>query len=137
MRFVPRDEEVRYPQMRMNLCNAVAALADQEYQQVEWTERPRPEYWPGLDDVASYILDDIAVLDDTSDRLIGDVLMTGEELESIRALGLALDALLEDVQGSLAGTRGYAAATSSETWAGVVRAAEAARIRLGAERLPH
>jgi hypothetical protein len=24
-------------------------LSDNLYQRVEWTERPRPEYWPGLD----------------------------------------------------------------------------------------
>jgi hypothetical protein len=115
-------DAVKYPEMRMNLQYAVAALAGSEYQDREWTRWPRDDYWYDLHEASAWILDDMAVLDDAP-QLIGTVLLDQAELEAVPSLGRELMRLIESVETRFEGPPGYAAARRSAAWADVVRVA--------------
>ncbi|MFF2552042.1 hypothetical protein ACFVUS_13645 [Nocardia sp. NPDC058058] len=88
--------KVRFPYMRSAVIDAVATLADPQYQRRVWIDRilPDPALVDDLDANIHVLYDDCRVLPDPDD-MIGDVLIAGDEITRLRALGAVLDPLIE------------------------------------------
>lgn len=88
--------KVRFPYMRGSVIDAVATLADPDYQQRVWIAhiRPDPAYFDDLDANIHVLYDDCRVLPDPEDT-VGDVLIAGDEVTRLRALGTVLGRLID------------------------------------------
>jgi hypothetical protein len=90
--------EVKYPQWRERVINAVRALSDVDRQRRVWVEgEPLPA---GLQDSLDYrihiLFDDGDILPDPSHH-IGVTLRDQREAEALRPLGRALDEMMRDL----------------------------------------
>lgn len=89
--------EVRFPQMRNEIVQAVKALADRDYQWSVWVRRELP---PGRYDEFTHrihiLYDDTQVLEDP-DNAVGVYLRNTEEADVMRTLGSAIDSLFDDL----------------------------------------
>ncbi|MGH9214608.1 MAG: SCO4402 family protein [Acidimicrobiales bacterium] len=87
---------VKFPAMRREVMRALAALADQPYQQQVWFghKYPHEDYFDDLTVCVHILYDDAQVLPEPSSR-VGSVLLDGDELARLRQLGAVLDVLLE------------------------------------------
>jgi hypothetical protein len=121
--------EVRFPQMRAEVIDAVRALADPEYQRRVWIRRelPQPDYYDDLTVNIHILYDDTRVLEEPADT-IGDVLRSPGEAAALAPLAQQLDALFERY-GTDLGDEEY---LDTPEWPGVVRAAQSALAALTA-----
>lgn len=121
--------EVRFPQMRAEVIDAVRALADPEYQQRVWIRRelPQPDYYDDFTLNIHILYDDTRVLEEPAGT-VGDVLRSAEEATALAPLARQLDALF-DRYGTDLSDEEYLA---TPEWAGVVRAAQTALAALTA-----
>jgi hypothetical protein len=113
--------DVNFPEMRDEVRSALESLSDRDYQQRVWIEHrlPQPSYYDELKLEIHILFDDIDVCVDP-DRWVGDVLFPAE-VEPLRHLGQALDALLADPD--LVTDADYLA---DPRWAEVIRQAQVA-----------
>ncbi|SUB09252.1 SCO4402 family protein [Nocardia brasiliensis] len=90
--------EVRYPDARRAVIDAVAALSDLEYQKRVWLDRvyPHANFYDDLDTNVHILYDDYRILPDPESAL-GDVLLPGDEIERLRTLGRVLDPVIEEL----------------------------------------
>jgi len=84
--------------MRAEVMRTLACLADIEYQRRVWVDKtfPSPGYFDDFDEAVHALYDDCQVLPDPMGR-VGSVLIDGEEVDRLKALGVALDAVMEDL----------------------------------------
>ena len=86
---------VQFPAMRRDVMSALAALADEQYQQFVWLGQGE---WPGhaadLQLAVNVLFDDAQVLPEPSTR-VGTVLVEGHEISRLRELGSLLNGMLE------------------------------------------
>lgn len=90
--------DVRFPQMRAEVVEAVRALADPDYQEQVWLRReyPRPGYFDDLSTNITTLYDDTRVLEDPY-RTVGSVLRSGHEAAALEPLAAVLDAMFADL----------------------------------------
>ncbi|MRH88971.1 hypothetical protein GFY24_16215 [Nocardia sp. SYP-A9097] len=88
--------KVRFPYMRSAVIDAVATLADPQYQQRVWIDNvsPDPAFFDDLDANIHVLYDDCRVLPNPQD-MVGEVLIAGDEVTRLRALGAVLDRLID------------------------------------------
>ena len=88
---------IRYPDMRREVRNALAHLADREYQRRVWEEGEFPGYGKYYDwDAAVHALYDESLVAGTH-RAVGDVLFDHAEANSIDEVITAIERTFEDV----------------------------------------
>ncbi|MEU6831521.1 hypothetical protein ABZ894_22975 [Nocardia beijingensis] len=111
--------EVRYPDLRRYVINAVAALSDLQYQQRVWIERnnPRENYYDDLDTNIHTLYDDYRILPEPESAL-DDILVDGDEVERLRTLGRVLGPIIDEL-GDAPDTQYL----SHPNWPAVIRAA--------------
>lgn len=121
--------EVRFPQMRAEVIDAVRALADPEYQRRVWIrqELPQPDYYDDLTVNIHILYDDTRVLEEPAGT-VGDVLRSGDEAAAMVPLARQLDAVF-DRYGTDLGDEEY---LNTPEWPDVVRAAQTALAALTA-----
>lgn len=90
--------EVRYPQLRAQVRDAVSSFADPAYQRRVWIERtyPTPTFYDDLAMNVATLFDDVVVLPDPAPA-VGAVLHA-DEVAPLRALGEALEPLVEELR---------------------------------------
>lgn len=113
--------EVRYPDLRRYVINAVAALSDLQYQKRVWIDRnyPRDNYFDDLDTNIHTLYDDYRILPEPESAL-GDILIDGDEVERLRTLGRVLGPIIDEL-----GDAPDAHYLSHPSWPVVIRAAGA------------
>lgn len=86
----------KYPSMRWSVLDAVASLADEEYQRQMWlgSSAPTPGVFDDLSLNVSILFDDCEVLPDPV-RALGTVLVPGDNLERLKRLGDVLSRLID------------------------------------------
>jgi hypothetical protein len=115
--MTPLGPGVRFPAMREEVQYAVFALSDEGYQDRVWhdNELPGPGYVYSFDMACHALLDDTSLLGDPK-SMIGDVLVSSDELDALLRLSKALLEVIEEI-----GTTGtYEDARRSATWSEVV-----------------
>ncbi|WBQ04093.1 SCO4402 family protein [Kribbella sp. CA-293567] len=125
---------VEYPNMRCDVLDSLAVLSDTEYQRRAWIERQgfKAGGFDNFDYHIDVLYDDTEVLPNPEDSL-GTVLLPGDEIERLRAVGAILDQLLDRH-----GDAGDEVFISDTQWPSVVSAASvalAAMIRAGGLRV--
>ena len=86
---------VVYPAMRRQVMFALASLSDREYQTRVWIRHEVPDGYGDDFSAAVHVLyDDCQVLPDPNER-VDWILLQGEEVARLTALGLALTALID------------------------------------------
>jgi len=112
--------DIKYPEMRREVANALAALADPEYQQRVWIDRnyPRDNFYDDLS-LNINILYDMVLPDPTSRK--GAVLLDENEVEQLTRLEEVLGPLIADLRDAPDG-----AYMSDPRWKQVVVAASSA-----------
>lgn len=115
------DDQVRYPQLRRRLRDAVGNLCDEKYQRRLWVRGDRQSQDElGFDDTLLLVVDE---LDTFGQDIVGDVLLDAEEAEAFDRLASAVENLIERI-----GQRGgYADAVAVPEWVTVVQAAQSFR----------
>jgi hypothetical protein len=125
-----RDAQpVNFPEMRREVQFAVAALADEHYQQRVWVNGvlPREPYAYDFDMACHALLDDTEILDDP-ESLVGSILTDRAELAALADLAVRLRDLI-DAAGKDAD---FGRARRSSYWQPVVESARKARDVFGA-----
>lgn len=86
----------KYPSMRWSVLDAVASLADEEYQRQMWvgTSAPTPGVFDDLTLNVNILFDDCEVLPDPT-RALGAVLVPGDDMGRLRRLGEVLSSLID------------------------------------------
>lgn len=112
--------QVRYPEMRREVVNALTSLSDPAYQRRVWIERdhPREGYFDDLTLTVNILYD--MVLPDADTRL-GSVLVSAREVDTLRLLERVLGQLITDL-----GDAPDSRYLSDPRWGGVVDAARSA-----------
>lgn len=113
-------EQIRYPNFRAELVQAVRALSDPDYQQRVWVEGEVPA--AGRYDFTHCIhilFDDMSVLPEPEKGSVGAVIYPNE-VDAMKALGGVLDPLIDE----LSGTATDAAYLTHSKWAEVMRRAK-------------
>lgn len=113
--------EVRYPDLRRYVINAVAALSDLQYQKKVWIDRdyPHENYYDDLDTNIHTLYDDYRILPEPESAL-GDILIDGDEVERLRTLGRVLGPIIDEL-----GDAPDAQYLSHPSWPAVIKAAGA------------
>ncbi len=93
----PPVDPIRYPDMRAEVIDAVASLADPDYQQKVWIRReyPQPGFYDDLTTNINILFDDVCVLPNPHTR-VGIVLHPGE-VDAMKKLGDVLDPLIDEL----------------------------------------
>lgn len=114
--------DVRYPDMRVNVIDAVRDLADPEYQWKVWVrqESPRDDFGFNFD-FSLNILDDLRILE-APEETLGGVLRGREEVDAMRTLANALNSLFDQLGTNLSDEQYI----TSPQWVDVVGAAKEA-----------
>jgi hypothetical protein len=86
----------KYPSMRWSVLDALACLADEEYQRERWTGNtlPRSDWFDDLTLNINILFDDCEVLPDPQ-KALGAVLVPGDDFERLRRLGAVLSRLID------------------------------------------
>ena len=86
----------KYPAMRWSVLDALASLADEEYQREMWTGNslPRSDWFDDLTLNINILFDDCEVLPDP-EKALGAVLVPGDDIERLRRLGAVLSRLID------------------------------------------
>lgn len=89
---------VKYPAMRREVIDSMAALSDLEYQKRVWIDHvlPTENYYDDLTLRVHVLYDDTMVLPDPSSA-IGDVLVSGDEVDRIAKLGQVLGPIIDEL----------------------------------------
>jgi hypothetical protein len=89
---------VKYPAARWDILVSLAALSDPDYQNTVWVQgvMPNAGYFDSLSQTISSLFDDWAVLPDPSSA-VGSILVAGQEVASLRALGVQLSGVIDDL----------------------------------------
>jgi hypothetical protein len=97
-RVVAAMTHVKYPEWRQQMIDAVRALSDPDYQRRVWLagEGIGPDFYDSLQERIHDLFDDSEVLPDAS-RRVGVLLRNEAEVEALRPLGRALDALIDEL----------------------------------------
>jgi hypothetical protein len=111
--------DVEFPAMRREVLDALAALADAEYQQRVWVRReyPRLDFFDDVKARVNALYDDCQVLPAPESRL-WTVLLPGDELNRLRALDRVFSPLIDEL-----GAAPDAAYLADPRWADVTKAA--------------
>jgi len=119
--------EIKFPDMRRDVLDAVRALADPEYQRRVWLERryPHEGFFDDFTLNVNTLYDDTQVLENPHQAL-GDILRTTKEVAAMEDLAQALDALFDRLGTELSDEE-YVGAPE---WELVVRAAREALAEL-------
>ncbi|WP_157978736.1 MULTISPECIES: SCO4402 family protein [Nocardia] len=114
--------DVKYPEMRKSVLEALESFADPDYQRRVWINRefPQENFYDDLDVNVSILYDDCVVVPDPRSR-IGTVLMDGPEVDRL----IELDRVLGPMIGRL-GNAPDATYLGDSEWPLVVAAARAA-----------
>ena len=88
------SDDVKFPQLRAEMVDAVRALADHEYQWRVWIRQdlPQPDWYDDLTLNIHVLYDDTRVLEAPTET-VGDVLRTTDEATALMPLAQALDTL--------------------------------------------
>lgn len=89
---------VKFPAMRREVIDAVAALSDLEYQRRVWIDRifPKENFYDDLTLRSHILYDDTMVLPDPGSA-IGDILIDGDEVARLAALDQVLGPLIDEL----------------------------------------
>ena len=122
--------QVQYPGLRWQVMCALASLADRDYQERAWLagQLPPNTYYDMVNEHIHVLFDDQQVLPDPEDA-IGPILLDGDEISLLRALGREFDAVIDRCSGQY-----EEAYLRDESWDVVVdlaRRALAAMVRRG------
>jgi hypothetical protein len=86
---------VQFPQMRLNVMDTLADLADREYQERAWIHHDyQPHVFTDLNLGIHILYDDCVVLPNPEES-IGSILLPGDEVDYLRELGKVLDVLID------------------------------------------
>lgn len=83
--------------MRLDVMNSMAVLSDLEYQQRAWIRREgfKPGAYDDFDYHVHVLYDDTQVLPNPAESL-DSILLENDEVQRLTALGVVLDALLDE-----------------------------------------
>lgn len=90
----PTVKHVRYPWSRRDVMDALASLADREYQERQWIHHTEPNNCDDLTLNIHVLFDDFEILPDPEESLEW-ILLPGDEIGYLRKLGQVLEVLLE------------------------------------------
>ncbi len=118
---------VRYPEMRRSVIEALASFADPDYQRRVWINRefPQENFYDDLDVNVSILYDDCVVVPDPRSR-IGTVLVDGPEIDRLIELDQVLGPMIRRL-----GNAPDATYLADSEWPLVVAAARAALAAMG------
>jgi hypothetical protein len=90
--------EIRYPDARWAVMDALASLSDREHQDRVWIRRelPHKDYLDGFDQVVHTLYDDWVVLPEPK-AAVGSILVDGPEVPRLASLGVTLDRLIAEL----------------------------------------
>jgi hypothetical protein len=90
--------EIRYPDARWAVMDALASLSDREHQDRVWIRRelPHKDYLDGFDQVVHTLYDDWVVLPEPK-AAVGRILVDGPEVPRLASLGVTLDRLIAEL----------------------------------------
>lgn len=90
--------KVKYPAMRREVIDTMAALSDLQYQKRVWIDHvlPTENYYDDLTLRVHILYDDTMVLPDPSSA-IGDVLVSGDEADRLATLGQVLGPIIDEL----------------------------------------
>ncbi|NJP94869.1 hypothetical protein HCN51_36470 [Nonomuraea sp. FMUSA5-5] len=115
--------DVRFPEGRMEIVSAVAALASRDHQRRVWVERryPRKDYYDDFSTNVHILYDDTRVLEDPS-AAIGIYLRSEQEAAALANLAEILNAVFAEM-GTESADSEY---LKSRLWESVIRSASVA-----------
>jgi hypothetical protein len=116
------NNNLKYPQMRANLCASLESLSDRDYQQRVWLRGEIEKSQDDLTEVANILYDDLG-LSESPHSCIGEFLLNADEADHLGKLPSLLDRIFE--------THGLdltdAAYVALPEWQQVIECAQAAR----------